>query len=383
MTPFWTLVARGYYLSPTPIAESWYLLDRAAGGGAGDAAVVDLDEAVARLGAFARGGIAAMCPTYVSRCPREQFPGVIAALIDQLPELERLCPDVPILYVIAITHDPGERDEARWRLAATRRLFDASRRTRCAGVMVEARGKLHGVNAVIRLVSRLGVRGLAMVDDDTRFSPGCIGRIVRRFLDKGGRGAVGGTVIAEPEPHWSARLLVRVRGDLQPAKPYPYACCMVIEMAVVANGVPQRYGIDDGFIFFELLAPARADALEWLEVIPDAWCWTPIGRSSAKATVKRLKSALLSHALLMADYPHKARYYRRHMLFYGLWPIGALARGLRPVAALKKWLLKSVFFVWFARVWSELLLRGLFKRPLTRGVNWATHRLTRPPASSS
>ena len=370
-----SIVARGYQPFPPPPIEAEYVV------GSENRTPLGCAEAVDRLGTSVAGGIAVLCTTYVARCEASEFPAMAAPFIEQLKGIKESCPQTPVLFMMAIGCPTADRIEGGRRVAILQEMFAASDAEAFAAVLIHGSPKkVRGINAALDLARAAGVRGIVLVDDDTRMGERCLGRVVRHFVDRGCRGAVGATRISVPAAHWSARMQLAASAYLQPETPYPYAWCMVTELPILAGGFPERYGNDDGYIFFELLAPEHEDPLHLLTVLPDAVCWSSVGRTTAAATLARIRSRLLSHVILMADYSGKCRYYRRRMLFYGLWPIGEAPRGLGFRAAATKWVLKAIFCVWFCRLGLELFVRGLVDRPIRTGYNWKHSRRAIPSA---
>jgi hypothetical protein len=369
-------VARGYQPpSPAPIVSSCII-------GSGDEMNADEMNAVdasMRLASSVAGGIAIVCTTYVARCSLDEFHAIVQPFASQLRGIREACPEVPILFILTVGYGDGERDAAKARVSIARQVL-AAETIQVVGVIVEGRLKVRSLNAALDLARAARVRGFLMVDDDTRMADGCLGWLIRRFVDGSYQGALGASRIAVPVVHWAARLQVAASAHLQPRTGYPYGWCMITELPILARGFPERYGNDDGFIFFELLAPEHDDPLHKLRVLPEALCWGSVGRPSAAATLGRIRSALFAHIVLMADYPRKARYYRREMLFYGLWPVGMAARGVPWKTAVLKWIFKSVFFLLFCRIGAELFARGVINRPIRIGHNWTHARRVAPPA---
>ena len=373
MPRFSSIVARGYQPLPSAPIEAEYVV------GSDNRTPLGCAEAVERLGTSIVGGIVVLCTTYVGRCGASEFAAMVGPFLEQLKGIKDTCQQTRLLFMVAIGCPSADRSEGRRRMAVVQEMFAASSADAVAAVLIHGSPKkVRSINAALNLARQAGVRGIVLVDDDTRMGQRCLGHLVRRFVDRGCRGAVGATRMPVAAEHWSARMLVAASAYLQPERPYPYAWCMVTDLSALAAGFPERYGNDDGYILFEFLAPDHEDPLHLLTVLPEAVCWSSVGRTNATGTLARIRSGLVSHVILMSDYPGKCRYYRRRMLFFGLWPIGDASRGLGFRAAAIKWALKSVFCVWFCRIGLELFVRGLLNRPIRTGWNWRHSRRAVP-----
>ena len=361
-------IARGYRPAPWPPATPRFLVGEGLCWSASDADSASLPDAA--------GGIVVFCPTYLERASCERHVLVVEHLGEQLEAVRARFQNLPVALIVGLQHGDSPASAGVQRLEA---LAAAARRASSApfvGFVLAGSGKTRSLGVGIELAERLRARALVLIDDDVRLEPGCIAALIARFLDKGSRGAVGATKLALGGAHWSARWLARVGRHVQPARATPHACCMIVALEVVAGGIPARY-VDDAYVFFELLDPASSDPLEWLEVIPEARCWHVVGSGSLRSTLRGLRRVLLTHHVCLADYPAKASFYRRELLFYGFWPFGTRAVGLGVRRAAAKWLAKLLYFGLFSTVGAELLLRGLCGRPLT-DLGWSSSTLARP-----
>ena len=366
------LIARGFDPEPDPpLDPAWLALDAG-----GVCAQVAPERARAAIAAAPAGVLCALLPTYVSRCSREEHLAACEHAVLRLREAREALPGTALFLIVGMQFGPGEEREAADRLAAMGRRLAAhpDPAPGFLGLALPGTGKRRTINAALRLGSSPNVRGWIWLDDDTRMEPGCLARLARRFVARGCRGSVGATVIRLADASRPSGWLRRVKTVTVPRRSYPQACCMVVETGILANGIPERRFSDDGFVFFELLDPSREDPYADLEVLAEARCSTFVG-GGFRDTVRNLRRTLYSHVLCMADYPTaKARFYFRHSLFHGLWP-------LAPWAGPKKWLAKAVHFAWFCGVASRLALRGLARRPL-RHVEWGAYSRYRVPPPS-
>jgi hypothetical protein len=332
----------------------------------------------AALGPGAAGGIAFLLPTVVERGEAEQAAASLR-LVQQVAGLRDARPELPLVFVAGMQwRDPAGRAEALRRLEALGGEALA-RRIPFVGMSLPGPGKIRTLNAAIAVAEGVGARGLAWVDDDVRLEPGCLAGMAERFLARGARGAVGATKVGAPKEYAASRLLFAAKSVMEPAVNYPHACCILVETGVVAGGIPPRYVSDDGYVCFRLLDPSLANPLEHLELVPGALCHYHVG-GPAGETYRRIRRMLLNHHIYMADFPRPvARFYFRHVLFTGLWPLAPWdgSRGWRFGAT--KWALKWAYFGWFAAVGAELYLRGLLGRPLRR-VSWGGYTRYEVPA---
>ncbi len=310
-----------------------------------------------------------LCPTFVGRAPVAQQIETMSALAAQLRTCLADRPDVRIAFFVGMQWSPGEESAAFDRLARMADLVRDDPRIVFVGVALRGRGKIRTLNATVQAAVKSNAVGLAWIDDDVYLEEGCLARLIDRFIEKGCRGAVGATKIPVAGKTRAARTLYVLKGITTPACNYPHACCILVDTRVIARGIPERYASDDGYVCFELLDPARPDPLELLELVAAARCWHVVG-GPAGQTRRRIRRMLTNHHVFLADYPRPvARYYIRHMLFYGLWPLAPFDAGRGVAFGLAKWGLKALYFCWFARVGAELLVRGAVNRPI-REIAW-------------
>lgn len=82
---------------------------------------------------------------------------------------------------------------------------------------------------------------------------------------------------------------------------------------------------------------------------------------------------MLSVVVFCLDYPSDTTmYYLRRIHLAGLWPFSPLDRSRGTKAAMKKWVLKFVLFLWTAKIFAELVVRGMAGKRLTR-IDWAAY----------
>ncbi|MEM9556289.1 MAG: glycosyltransferase [Acidobacteriota bacterium] len=376
------LIARGYRPPAPPPARPSYLWLGERAAAADDGASDDLATLVAALRRRLEADSDApdpytplvVLPTYLERTSADDH----AAIARQIGEQTRALGDTDTrLLLIGMQHPASSAHAAELRLRQMlAAAHEADPKLVVLGLRLEGSGKLRTVNAAIEVAEALEARFLVLLDDDIRMEPGCLDALVTRHRRDGHGAAIGAVKQAQASNHWTGRLLRTIGASLEPARAYPHACCMTVDLAVVAGGIPWRY-VDDGYIFFELVEPGHADPLHRLLMEPAARCHHVVGGSSSGSALAHQRRMLILHHVFLAGYPHKARYYRRHMLFYGLRPIGARAADPTRRAAAARWLLKLLYFALFIVVGTELALRGLVGRPLA-GPGWATRTIDRP-----
>lgn len=310
------------------------------------------------------GGIAVLCPTYVERYDAQQHLELICRLLDALEETRRQCPSLPLSLWIGMqwSDDGDAAAHARTSLLCKTAESRAIPKFACHGLVLEGPSKLRTINAALRSAREMKIEGWAWIDDDIQLEPGCLSRLVSRFLQQGSRKAVGASKIAIAAPHSASRTLRAVSSLTRPPRSYPHACCMVVPAQVLGQGIPSRRLSDDGFVLFELLDPAHADPYHRMEVLEDARCRFVVGGNTSQST-SRFRRLLYSHVTCMADYSWPAaRIYFQTMLFHGLWP-------LAKWGGTRRWIVKAFHFFLFAAIVAELAARGLLERP-RRSVPW-------------
>nr|ANQ31712.1 glycosyltransferase [Actinoplanes teichomyceticus] len=289
-------------------------------------------------------------------------------MLDRLVPVREAHPGLPVTVWIGIQADGGDA-AAIERVTAVLGHLRVPAGLVVVGAALAGRGKLLTTNAVLRVTAALRYTGWLWVDDDVELAPDCLQRLVTRFLERGGTGAVGACETAQISTTPSARMMDTVSEHTMPPYAYPAAGCMLVAADVVAGGISPRRLTDDGFVVFELLTRAPDGAAADFEVVPEARCgFCRIGRASD--TLVRLRRSMYSHVVSMADYPSRtARRYFQQYLFYGLWPLAPWDGRRGPARGLVRWSIKAVHFTWFGAVAASLAVRGLAGHPV-RGVTW-------------
>jgi hypothetical protein len=307
--------------------------------------------------------IGALTPTYVGRAPYEEQSAAIEHVLDQMADVHRALPALRLVYFLGMQwSNERELAEARARLRLASALASGYQGIEFVGLCLPGPGKLRTLNSAIALAGTMHLKGLMWIDDDIRMEPHCLARLTARFVEKQGRGAVGATKI----PWTGTTATSKFTGS---AMNFPHGCCMLVETAVLAGGIPDRYPSDDVYVCFRLLAPRAQNPLEHLELVSDARCsYTAGGRFVP--TIAKVRRILLNQHVYLADWPREtARCYFQHVLFSGLWPLASWdgARGVR--VGITKLLLQWLYFVFFLLAGAELMLRGLLRIPLRR-IGW-------------
>ncbi|GGK06744.1 hypothetical protein GCM10010123_40640 [Pilimelia anulata] len=372
--PVRRLISRGYRPVPQPPPPTDCLvgLPGAPLAGAPPAAVAAL------LGASVAGGVGVVLPTCVDRAAPAAHRAVVADLLARLDELRAAEPGRPVVLLLGMQWGPGEDDAARDRLRDLCELV-GDRPVPVVGIAMPRVGKAPMLNAAFRIATAAGLAGVGWVDDDVRLGPGCLARLVAAFRRRGCRGSAGARKVPRPHPYAAARLLHR--GKLvgrTPRYAYPHGCCMIVDAALAARGIPDRYTCEDDYFCFALIDPAHPDPLHRMHIVPDALCYHAVGGPAGEIR-RRVTRSLRTAAVLLADFPAPVAAIYFSMYFHGLWPLAAAARGHGAAFAARKWAVKSLHFLWFARVALALAARGLVGRPLA-AIPWAAYsRHDRPP----
>ncbi|MFG1955701.1 hypothetical protein [Micromonospora sp. NPDC048830] len=350
-------------------------------GAPGSRAGLPVSAVAGELGVGFGGGFALVLPTYVARAPLSSHRETVGELLAQLADLPPTVAARPRVLVVGMQWRDDQHDEAIERLERLGEITASGGGPTFVGIAMPQAGKSRMLNAAFELATGLGLAGVAWVDDDVTFSTGCIGRLLEDFLERGARGSAGASKVARPNPYAAARLLHRGKQITKTPKfGYPHGCCMVVDAELVARGIPDRYTCEDDYFCFALLDPRHENPLHRTHIVADAACYHLTGGPAGEIR-HRVNRSLLTAAVLMSDFPAEVagRYWR--MYFYGLWPLAPAARGHGLRFAAKKWLLKSIHFVWFCQVTLGLAARGIVGRP-RREIPWSAYtRHTKPAAS--
>lgn len=308
------------------------------------------------------GGIAIILPTIVGRASEHEHSKMLSDILAQLTDVRERHPLLQLVLIVGMQWSGGERKQSLERLGALSYLANESH-IPFLGLSLPKRGKVATLNIAIDVAAAFGAEGVFWMDDDVSLERFCMARLVDRFIEKGCRGAVGATKKGYPRQNLSSRVLFLLKSLTQPACNYPHGCCILVDLRVLRTGIPERYVSDDGFVCFQLLAPDRPDPLELLELVPDAECLHFVG-GTAGQNRSRIRRMLTNHVVFMADYPEEvSKYYFRHMLFYGLWPLAPWDNKHSIPFATAKWILKAFYFGWFVKVATVLFVRGFIHKP--------------------
>jgi hypothetical protein len=358
-----TWIARGYRPTTGWYRATEYVPGATLPGGTPSGWAAALPAGAVRIGLVA--------PTHVARAGLADQQRDIQGLLARLVEVRAAHPGVVLVFFVGMQwFGVDQRDEALRRLRALVALADGYDGIHAVGLALQGPGKVGTLNAAIRVAEVLGLTGLGWIDDDVVLEPHCMQRMIRDFLARGCRGAVGATKIPHAREFVTSRLLHRAKAIAAPATNYPHGCCILVALDVIAGGIPDRYVCDDGYVCFRLLAPQDPDPLRDLRLVPDALCHYHVA-GPAGQTRRRIRRLLLDHLIYLADWPLPvSRYYFQRVLFHGMWPLAGwdASRGWR--IGMAKAGIKWLYFAWFARVAAELYLRGILGRPL-RQVQWS------------
>lgn len=319
-----------------------------------------------------RERVFAFCPTYVNARNEESVRVTVGEMVRQTATTTG---EAAAIVIVGMQHGPGERGEAVRRLGLL--AADAAHAgVAFAAFALECFGKVKSVNVAIDVALQHDAAGILQVDDDIALESDCLAWLVHAFRARGGSGVVGAAKIGISRRSRASAVLRWLKSQTKPACNYPHACCMLYNPRAVALGIPRRYVSDDGYFCFSFLRPDWPDPLALLRIVEDARCLHFVGGPPLQS-LRRIRRLLLNHHILMADFPPAvSRYYLRHILFPGFWPVG-ISQGLRP----HRWLLQAAYYAMFMAVGLELALRGLLQRPL-REVAWAAFADGAHPATS-
>jgi hypothetical protein len=236
------------------------------------------------------------------------------------------------------------------------------------------KSKVNAINFSLDLCVRAGIEALSYVDDDVVLGEDAIRHLCDAYEASAKPCAVGARKIPHPKAHQASKVLNVCKNIMStPSTQYPHGCCIIISVDRFKRGVPARYVCDDGFICFELIDTTAADAQARLVICEKAICHHTVGGKYFE-TIKRIRRSLLSVVVFCMDYPaDTAMYYLQKIHFAGLWPFSPFDMSNGMAAAAKKWALKFVLFLWTAKIFAELVVRGLVGKRLTH-IDWAAYR---------
>lgn len=357
-------VAAGYdFKSASPVeGVGWLRLE-------GDALVaIDREGLALALAPAASGGFAVIFPTFLGRASAAAHAASLRHLVAELRLARAQHPRLALTLFVGMQHEACDWQRALDRLAQMVRAALADgplpEGLQLAAISLPLSHKVVTLNAALSFIDSLRLRAVGWADDDVRFTAGAWSRLIDRFVEKGAVGAVG--VVKRPlagEPT-AARLMFGIKRVTAPAVDYPSGCGMLVEASRLRRGIPARYFSDDGYVCFELLRPGAHDPFEQLELVPGAECQHVID-APAGAALRRIRRHMITHAVFMADYPlATSRFYFRHLLFAGLFPLAPFDRSRGVVRGVQKLGVKAIYFGLFAAIVGDLFVRGLSNRPM-------------------
>jgi hypothetical protein len=358
------LIARGYQPSAdADFSVRWVI--------AGECVTpAALDSSLARV---AGNSFCVLCPTHVDRCDLSIHAAHIEQILRQLEAAKESFPQLALLLWIGMQWIPPASNEhlavERLRALAARAKDVSS--VPFIGMALPGPGKNRTINTAIHAASRLNPQAWVWIDDDIRMEEACLESLIARYFTQPARRALGARIISVRGRDASSVALCRIGNITAPRKAYPTAACMIVDSAVVSNGIPSRYFADDAFVLFELLKPSRQDPFEDLEVVPAARAYHVIG-GGAKVISRQFRRRLYTHVIYSADYPWSvASCYLASCLLLGLWPMTDWDRSQRLRTRVLRWCIKATHLVLFALVATNLMLRGLVHRPL-KTIPWGS-----------
>lgn len=354
-------IARGYcpYEQPAVVVTFWD----------GAESPVDRDRLIERMVPSCRGGIGLVLPTFTSRMSRHEATQTVEALLAQLQEASARMPGLPLLFIVGLQWDEGQESETFDRLVAFAKQARGTSFVSFIGCALPRGSKVQTLNVAFQLARDLDLLAIGWVDDDVHLESECLALMFQRFLEKR-RGALGAAKVPHARRHVASRLLKWAKDNARTSgRAYPHGCCMIVDMAVAARGIPSRYVCDDDYVCFTLLQPDNADPLANLEIVRGALCHHTVG-GPAREIWPRLRRSLITSHVLQADFTGPvARYYFGSMQFFGLWPLTTfdLTRGFGRGTL--KLVVKWIYFALYCVVGMELALRGLVGFPY-RQIPW-------------
>jgi hypothetical protein len=364
------LIARGVDLNEPPPCPVNCVVPEPGGG----YAKTDLESFCRALVPAGGESIGLVFPTYVSRSRLDDNLSAIGRLTGEVKLLLESRPDLTIYFFVGMQWAPGEREVSELRL---RRLGDFVRgecRVNFVGLSLPYSKKIFTLNAAFAVSTAARARGVAWVDDDVRLAEGSLRNLVRRFFERGARGSVGARKVPQARRFAASRLLHRSKLVMKTtATAYPHGCCMMVDAGLAARGIPRQFMCDDDYFCFALLRPGQPDPRAEMEVVQDVVCSHTVG-GPAREIYSRIRRSLFTSHVFQASFPAAvSRYYFSQIQFNGLWPLAPLDLSRGPRRAALKWLLKAIYFVWYAEVGAELIVRGLAGRPLKQ-IAWSAYK---------
>lgn len=309
-----------------------------------------------------------LLPTVLERCDASEQ---LCAIEDLIAQVERVESKSGIIISLQSSASPMDVNS---RLQQWLALGKIGSSVPVFVVCSNIKSKVNAINFSLDVCARAGIEALGYVDDDVVLGEDAIRHLCDAYEASDKPCAVGARKIPHPKSHRTSKVLNACKKIMStPSTRYPHGCCIVITAERFSKGIPARYVCDDGFICFELIDTDAADPQARLSICEESVCHHTVGGRFME-TVRRVRRSLLSVVVFCLDYPSDTSiYYLKRIHFAGLWPFSPLDGSKGMALALKKWVLKFVLFVWTAKIFFELVLRGLADRGLTH-IDWAAYR---------
>lgn len=308
------------------------------------------------------------CPTFVAHDNEPNQLTAIGGVVEQLVTLSSRALEHSYCLVVGIQHGAFRAGEA------TNRLERIVRQFRIPGLPIygftlEAQGKTLSLNVALQAARAASAVAMVQVDDDVYLEADCLANLLREYHALRRQAVVGATKVPIARQLRTSRLLRWLRAQTGHSCDYPHGCCLAFDPFFLPPRIPDQFVSDDGFICFSSIQPDQPDPMWRLRLVASARCRYFVGGTPWQSA-RRIRRLLLNAHLLMAGFPAAtARYYFRHLLFKGLWPIGYSTGRVGP-GSVCRWLLRFVYFWIFVGIGTELALRGIAGRPL-REIPWA------------
>jgi hypothetical protein len=266
-------------------------------------------------------------PTYIGRCDEELHAEIIGNHLRQTVFSDGCGIDAQMWVALQYT---GSADTAKKYAAKVQYFLEGRIRgsAACRILLIDRLGKVNALNHVIDLLRLRNFRGfLGWIDDDVTLNSSGLESLCRVMAEVRAFGAVGAKKTGSPNVQTAASYFFRLKGIARATSfPIPHGCCILVRFSVIAEGIPDRYIGEDGYIAMKLYNEGGdQEPLRCLHVDEGCVCYHIVGGPLLEI-VKRIRRTVFENSILLADFDYKKSVrFASETLFHGLLP------GISPV----------------------------------------------------
>lgn len=309
------------------------------------------------------------CPSYVSRGDYKYIQHVAEQLIVQASQIKEKYLDLTLAIGFGIQYkDDQEEFEAIERFQKLDKLVKDD--FNFYNFIQYGSGKTHSLNEAIYYAYRNDFDGILQIDDDVSFEDYSFTNIITEYYKREKSAVCGAKKKFVFEEGKASKLFKFSKKQVKSPIDYPHACCMLFNPKDFPKGIPLRYISDDGYVCFKKINTQLENPVKNLVIVEDCVCLTTSGGQTKEVTA-RIRRIMLSHILLLADFPAStSKYFLKNILFSGFWPISPLNFKRNILGFFIRYIFQFIYLIWLLTTAFELIARGLLKIPI-KEIKWS------------